>query len=147
MAAKFEDALDVRAMDDGRNWLVLEDFYYLTDVRLTPDVLREHAGVDTVGYSDRTFGWRVTVPKGFVTDFASIPRALWAAVGGPSEGKYRKAAVIHDFLYRTKGLATRPQADSVLLEAMKVSGCSWWQRSVIYSGVRVGGSSSYKGGL
>jgi hypothetical protein len=143
---KFEDALDVRALDDGRNWLVLEDFYYDTDIVLTPQR----------GESDRRWpngvqcwarGWRVIVPKGFVTDFASIPRPLWALVGGPADGRYRKIAVIHDYLYRTKGLATRKQADDVLLEGMKFSGCSWWQRTIIYSGVRVGGSSSYKGGL
>jgi hypothetical protein len=127
---KFEDALDVRPLDDGSNWLVLEDFYYDTDVRLSgPNVLR------------------IVVPKGFVTDFASIPRALWAVVGGPADGKYRKIAVVHDWLYRTKGLATRPEADAVLLEGMKFSGCSWLQRSVIYSGVRAGGWASYKGGL
>lgn len=128
MAAKFEDALDVRPLDDGRNWLVLEDFFYATDVIMAS-------------------GKRVTVPKGFVTDFASIPKVLWGIVGGPADGKYRKAAVIHDFLYRTAGLATRPQADAVLLEAMTVSGCSWWERHVIYYGVRFGGGASYKGML
>jgi hypothetical protein len=145
MAAKFEDALDVRPLDDGRNWQVLEDFYYDTDVVLTP--ARSKDRLWPQGVEGWAHGWRVIVPKGFVTDFASIPRPLWAIVGGPADGKYRKAAVVHDFLYRTKGLATRPQADSVLLEAMKVSGCGWWERSIIYSGVRVGGSGSYKGGL
>lgn len=127
---KFEDALDVRPLDDGKNWLVLDDFFYDTDVSMTRGNLH-----------------RVVVPKGFVTDFASIPRPLWAIVGGPADGKYRKIAVVHDWLYRTPGLATRGQADAVLLEGMKVSGCSWWTRSVIYAGVRVGGWASYKGGL
>lgn len=142
---KFENALDVRAQDDGRNWLVLEDFYYDTDVML--DGASTDGPVRSIGYSNYTSGRRIMIPKGFITDFASIPRVLWSAVGGPAEGKYRKAAVVHDFLYRTPGLATRPQADAVLLEAMKFLGCSWWQRTVIYSGVRVGGGSSYKGGL
>jgi len=128
MAAKFEDALDVRPLDDGRNWLVLEDFYYQTDVIMAS-------------------GHRVSVPKGFVTDFASIPRIAWGIVGGPADGKYRKIAVVHDWLYRTPGLATRGQADAVLLEGMKVSGCSWWEQHVIYYAVRAGGHSSYKGML
>jgi hypothetical protein len=143
---KFENALDVRALDDGKNWLVLEDFYYDTDIRLTPAVPYP-LQVRCIGYSNRTSGWRIMVPKGFTTDFASIPRPLWAIVGGPADGKYRKIAVVHDLLYRTRGLATKKQADRVLLEGMKFSGCSWRQRTVIYAGVRVGGSTSYKGGL
>lgn len=130
MSVKFENALDVRPLDDGTNWEVQEDFYYSTDVRLS--------GVP--------FG-RIEVEKGFITDFASIPRPLWGWVGGPADGKYRKIAVFHDKLYRTKGLATRAQADAVLLEGMKFCGCSWHQRWVIYAGVRAGGWKSYKGGL
>ncbi len=124
---KFEFALDVRALDNGRDWLVLEDFYYDTDIPIK--------------------GYRVDVPKGFVTDFASIPRVLWSVVGAPAEGKYRKAAVIHDYLYRTPGKATRAQADAVLNEAMIVCGVGRWTRWTIYAGVRVGGSGSYKGGF
>lgn len=152
---KFENALDVQPLDDGRNWMVLEDFYYDTDVWLTPSILRMKPApgsplpwVELAAHTQGTQGWwRICVPKGFVTDFASIPRPLWGIVGGPADGPYRKIAVFHDGLYRTPGLATRPQADSVLLEGMKVSGCSRWQRTVIYSGVRVGGFNSYKGGL
>lgn len=124
---KFENALDVQFID-GHNWRVQEDFYYDTDVRLT-------------GYPHD----QVIVPKGFITDFASIPRILWDIL--PPAGSYGKAAVIHDFLYRTKSLATRGEADAVLLEAMKVSGVDWLTRQVIYWGVRVGGRRSYRGGL
>lgn len=142
---RFEDALDVRALDNGRDWQVLEDFYYVTDVTLAgwPAHMKDVSN----GRVTKAWGARIEIPKGFVTDFASIPRPLWSIVGGPADGKYRKAAVVHDFLYRTGGVATRYQADQVLLEAMKVCGCSWFQRTVIYSGVRVGGSNSYKGGL
>lgn len=122
---RFENALDVRPLDDGRSWLVLEDFYYDTDVGIPNP--------------------RIVVPAGFVTDFASIPRAAWPIVGGPAEGKYRKIATVHDRLYRAKGLATRAQADAVFLEGMKVSGCPWWQRTTLYLAVRLGGGSSYKG--
>lgn len=148
---KFENALDVRPLDDGSNWMVLEDFYYDTDVSLTPSPHRGTvpfmASVQCIGYSNRSYGFRICIPKGFVTDFASIPRPLWPVVGGPADGKYRKIAVVHDGLYRGYGLATRGQADRVLLEGMKFSGCSWHQRWAIYSGVRVGGWASYKGDL
>jgi hypothetical protein len=130
VSARFEDALGVSPLDDGRNWAVLEDFYYDTDVLL--------AGLPA---------GRVRVEKGFVTDFASIPRAMWPVVGAPAEGKFRKIAVVHDKLYRTKGLATRAQADAVLLEGMRVSGCPWRQRTAIYLAVRMFGGASYRGGL
>ena len=35
-------------------------------------------------------------PSGSVVDGASIPTALWSVIGGPFEGKYRKASVLHD---------------------------------------------------
>lgn len=125
MAAKFEDALELEYMD-GHNWKVTADFYYDTDVPLVS-------------------GHRVSVPAGFVTDFASIPKFLWNLL--PPVGSYGKAAVIHDRLYRTPSLATRAQADRVLLEAMTFLGTAWYVRYVIYAGVRVGGRFSYKGGL
>jgi hypothetical protein len=125
---KFEDALDVSPLDDGINWVVLDPFYYDTDVPC--------AG-----------GQRIVCEKGFLSDFASIPRVLWTIVGAPAEGKYRKISVVHDKLYRTSGLATRPQADAVFLEGMKFCEVGWIKRHVIYAGVRVGGSRAYKGGL
>ncbi|MBC7852728.1 MAG: DUF1353 domain-containing protein [Pirellulaceae bacterium] len=35
-------------------------------------------------------------PKGSVVNGASIPGSLWSVVGGPFEGQYRHASVIHD---------------------------------------------------
>ena len=48
--------------------------------------------------------FKVTVPAGFVTDLASVPRLLWAIV--PRDGLHNGAAVVHDFLYQHRG---RPQ--------------------------------------
>src|SRR5437868_748210 len=39
----------------------------------------------------------IVVPAGFVTDFASIPRAFWS--GMSPHGQYSRAAVLHDYLY------------------------------------------------
>lgn len=38
-----------------------------------------------------------SVPAGAIVDGASIPRAFWSFIGGPFEGKYRNASVIHDW--------------------------------------------------
>src|SRR5262245_11770367 len=38
----------------------------------------------------------IVVPAGFVTDFASTPRAIWSVL--PPTGRYQMAAIVHDFL-------------------------------------------------
>src|SRR5215212_6173826 len=37
-----------------------------------------------------------TAPVNSIIDGASIPRIFWTIAGGPFEGKYRKASVVHD---------------------------------------------------
>src|SRR5947207_6952926 len=45
-------------------------------------------------YTDpQGFVW--LAPIGSVVDGASIPRYLWSIMGGPFEGKYRNASVLH----------------------------------------------------
>lgn len=37
------------------------------------------------------------VPKGYVSDGASIPRPFWSIIGAPLSGAYRYAAIVHDY--------------------------------------------------
>src|SRR5207249_1889019 len=62
-------------------------------------------------------------PAGSVVDGASIPRVLWSFMGGPFDGKYRNASVLHDVAYDQK---TRPwkEADRMFYNAMRCSGVS-----------------------
>lgn len=147
----------MRALDDGVNWMTLHAFHYDTDVpldgcfgasyeRLRPQAQAIRYGLGTAA-SPIGYRCRITIPANYVTDFASIPRPLWGIVGAPATGVYRKIAPVHDFLYRQSGLATRGQADAVLNEGMKFLQVGRWTRWEIYAGVRVGGHSSYKGGL
>lgn len=80
----------------------------------------------------------IIVPSGFVTDFASIPQVCLSIFGEIAQ----RPSVIHDFLY-SKTLITRAMADAVLLEAMEITGVSWLQRKLIYTGVRIGGGNHY----
>lgn len=41
-------------------------------------------------------GERWPVDAGVIVDGASIPRAFWSLIGGPFEGRYRNASIIHD---------------------------------------------------
>lgn len=82
----------------------------------------------------------ITVPAGFETDYASVPRlpfAYWLA-GGTA----RKAAVVHDWLYR-RGGSTRAEADTVFREAMAASGQPWLRRSAMWAAVRLFGWTAY----
>lgn len=58
---------------DGRNMTLREDFAY-------------------IDAQDR----RWVAPRGSVVNGASIPGGFWSFIGGPFEGKYRNASVVHD---------------------------------------------------
>ena len=82
----------------------------------------------------------VSVPIGFVTDFASIPRALWTTL--PRDGDYVWAAVVHDYLYWYQ-TTTKEVADNVLNAAMGNLNIPTVTRFAIYQGVAVGGGPSW----
>jgi hypothetical protein len=109
----FKDQLMVVSIDE-RRWKLLHEFHY------------KH----------------LTVPKGFITDFASTPQLFWNIL--PPWGRYGKAAVIHDYLYQNAGridhkIYTRKYADVMFRNAMKELGVKRWKRFVMYWGVRLGG--------
>jgi len=79
----------------------------------------------------------IEVPNGFITDGASIPGIVQNILS--PWGQYGKAAVLHDFLYKTNLLGSQKASDQLLLEAMEVLGVSKWQRVVIYRALRIGG--------
>jgi len=79
---------------------------------------------------------QLTVPRGFITDLASIPKFMRGLLD--VNDSHRRAAVLHDFLYCAQHL-TRKQADDLLLEAMEAIGVQAWKRNAMYAAVRVGG--------
>lgn len=96
-------------------------------------------------YQDEEEG-TLTVPEGFVTDFASIRNLsnlitypLYALLAG--YGNY--ASTVHDYLYRN-GKLTRKRADDVFYRALRAEGVAQWRAAIFYAGVRVFGASSYK---
>jgi hypothetical protein len=78
----------------------------------------------------------IRVPRGFVTDFASVPRIFWSLI--PPWGRYGKAAVIHDYLYK-ENIGSRKSADDIFLEAMEVLKVSVLKRIIMYWAVRIFG--------
>jgi hypothetical protein len=117
----FIDALQCE-YEDGRRWTVLKPFSYV---------------------SAKT-GLHIIVPIGFSTDFASIPRVMWRVIF-PTDDIIAKAAVIHDFLYRTPTFPiSRLEADNILIEGMELLGAGLFKRRLVHAGVRVGGGKAYR---
>ena len=109
----------VRAFGDNKFRITVEDMLYV------------------IGSTNE----RIVVPKGFVTDFASIPQALWSSGLSPY-GRYSRAAIVHDYLYWSQG-CTRAQADRLLLIAMKESNVSAFNELIVYKGVDKGGKKAW----
>src|SRR5580704_17195673 len=92
---------------------------------------------DRYGYEDWEHKTLYAEP-GFLSDGASIPRAAWSLVGGPWDGRYRNAAVIHDL-----GCVSHeyPWQDThrLFYEAMIDSGVSPSLAYTMYYAVLLGG--------
>ena len=76
---KFLGNVTVQWLDDGRSMKLLKEF----------------------GYIDPN-GKKWNVPKNIIVDGASIPQLFWTLIGGPYEGSYRNASVVHDHFCVTK---------------------------------------------
>lgn len=110
---------------------------FLTQLILSDDGDGAHMTlVSPLVYRSERLKRTIAVDAGFITDFASVPRALWAV--WPPHGGYDRAAIIHDYLYVVGGV-DRGDADGVLNEAMDVCGVGRFTRWVIYAAVRSGG--------
>jgi hypothetical protein len=83
-------------------------------------------------------GRQITVPIGFETDLASVPR--WVGTYLLAGGKAVRAAVVHDYLYE-RDRVTRQEADAVFLEAMDIEQDpeEAWRRWAMWAAVRAFG--------
>lgn len=85
----------------------------------------------------------VTVPAGFLTDGASIPRALWSFAS--PIGRHAQAAILHDYLCEcltvmvdgTPEFITRKEADQIFRESLMVLGVPKLKARTMYMAVSV----------
>lgn len=110
---QFLDKLHVEPLPVAGDWKLLARFRYVTMVETKPKV--------------------ITVPPGFVTDFASIPRPLRMIY--EAWGSYGWAAVVHDYLCSVDKKRRRYN-DKVLIEAMAVSNVPVRRQRIFWTGVR-----------
>ena len=107
-------------------WILLKDFVY------------HHAPSEQL-----PLDFTVTVPVGFYTDFASVPRlpVLYASLGNTGH----EAALVHDYLYRSNAEpnASKDTADRTFYDALIEMGLSERHAAIMYDGVVLGGAGSY----
>jgi hypothetical protein len=73
------------------------------------------------------------VPAGAVTDGASIPKVFWS-IAAPFEGKYRDAAVVHDYYCEVRTRAWR-DTHIAFYNAMRASGVDETMAKTMYGAV------------
>ncbi|MGF6482830.1 DUF1353 domain-containing protein [Paraburkholderia sp. JPY419] len=83
----------------------------------------------------------VKVPRGFVTDFASVPRVFWSLFR--PDGDYAYAAVVHDYLYWQQD---RPKSDADLIfrsvmDDLKITDR---QSAILYHAVDLFGGAAWR---
>lgn len=81
-----------------------------------------------------------TVPSGFITDGASIPRLLW--VFASPAGELFEAAIIHDYMYES-ALNSKRVADLAFYHTALHFKVTPWKAKVAYYIVRLFGRGSY----
>lgn len=84
----------------------------------------------------------ITIPKGFITDLASIPKPLWPVLA-PQYAGFVYPAILHDFFYRCPDNVTREYADDVFYYALKAEGISTYTAYKLWLGVRTFGGSHF----
>ena len=83
----------------------------------------------------------ITVPAGFESDGASVPRFFWRAVFPPGDSQALRAAILHDWIYRTHPDGwTRSAADNLFYKVLTADGVPKARARLAYCGVRLFGS-------
>ena len=128
------------------------DFRFLGEVKVTFLRGRWRRIEQEIRY-ERYGSW-IIIPRGFITDFASIPRVFWTVLS-PDDERYIYAALVHDRLYEQHGELNREAADYIFWEAMgatertpkpNLPGVSEPTRYAMWAAVRIFGQSAWDSG-
>jgi hypothetical protein len=101
-------------------------------VQLLPDGNRMKL-LKTLTYVDPT-GTEWVAPEGSIIDGASIPQPAWSFIGGPLNGTYRDASIIHDVACERRTRSWR-RVHETFYYAMLTSGVSPVKAKVMYAAV------------
>ncbi len=89
----------------------------------------------------------LTVPAGFESDGASVPRFFWRIVFPPGDNRALRAAFLHDWIYRTHPEGwTREAADNLFRKVLATDGVPRISATLAFWGVRLFGASAWEDG-
>lgn len=83
-----------------------------------------------------------TIPKGFQTDLASIPKIAWSIMT-PAHSALIRPAIVHDWFYSKTCDYTRYQTDLIFYHMLINDGISPLKASIMYYAVRCFGRPFY----
>ena len=87
----------------------------------------------------------LTVPPGFESDGASVPRFFWRVVFPPGDADALRAAILHDYIYREHPAGwSRADADRLFRDVLIADGVPTLRARLAYWGVRLFGGGSWK---
>ena len=89
-------------------------------------------------------GPKITIPKGTITDLASVPRILDWVPFLDVDGDSRMPGVLHDGIYKLGRDRGKDFADNILYEACLDLGMANWQAGVYYKGVHWFGADGWR---
>lgn len=85
----------------------------------------------------------IVVPRGYVSDWSSIPRFLWV-VFAPNYSEARRGAVLHDYIYsHLYWYYSKEFADKAMVALMEKDNASKASRTSFYWSVRLGGKGGW----
>ena len=133
-----------------KNWMLEKDLSFSSDLTKEDIKKFKDAKVDV----KITATGKITVPEGYITDLASVPRACWAFIA-PFD--VARPAVIHDILYerinarrpfltKKEFAEMRKLADNVFLQGMNATEplVASWKKYSAYYAVRLFGPLAIK---
>jgi len=115
-----------RLLDDGKTYLLEEDYYYIIKMKLKDD-----------GYTK----YRVLVKAGYTYDGFSVPK-IARFVQGKHSGNI-EISLFHDLDFDTHFSNNLSNADFLLLLGYKAVGTNWFVRNLIYSFLKLGSWAVY----
>ena len=133
-----------------KKWMLEKDLSFSSDLTKEDIKKFKDAEVDV----KITATGKITVPEGYITDLASVPRACWAFIA-PFD--VARPAVIHDILYerinarrpfltKKEFAEMRKLADNVFLQGMNATEhlVASWKKYSAYYAVRLFGRFAIK---
>jgi len=118
---------------------------YITESDKNPGMFRVTRGFSFyLGDKDskRSTGMKITVPRNFETNFASVPRILWS-IFPPYDPKYGKSACLHDYMYSKQMFGSQKVCDSIFLHSMRILGANSLKAWLMYKAVDLFGKKAW----